>query len=56
MNAVTHYSKKIKFTAIGAWMATLLLALLGLGLLKKTLVFLLLKLYDLLIELNPFRA
>ena len=48
--------QKIRLTAIGAWLASLLVAVMGFGLLKKTIVLLLVKMYDWLIQLNPFRT
>ncbi len=56
MNRAAYYIQKIKLTAIGAWLATVLVAVLGFGLLKKTIVLLLVKMYEWLIELNPFRT
>ena len=56
MNRAAYYIQKIRFTAIGAWLATLLVAVMGLGLLKKTIVLLLVKMYEWLIELNPFKT
>lgn len=56
MNRATYYIQKIRFTVIGAWLGTLLVAIMGFGLLKKSIVLLLMKMYEWLIELNPFRT
>ncbi len=56
MNRDADYIQKIKLSATGAWMATLLVAVLGFDLLKKTIILLLAKIYEWLLELNPFRT
>jgi hypothetical protein len=56
MNWAAYYIQKTKLTAIGAWLATLLVAVMGFSLLKKTIVLLLVKMYEWLIELHPFRT
>lgn len=56
MSKPGSYIEKIRLSAIGAWLAAMLVAILGFGLLKKTVVLLLVKIYEWLIELNPFRT
>lgn len=55
MSRAVYYIEKIRLTAVGAWLATLLVAVMGVGLLKKTIALLLEKIYEWLIEMNPFR-
>ena len=55
MNLPEQYNEKIKLTARGAWMATLLAALPGYGILKKIIIFVLGSLYEFFIQPNPLK-